>query len=132
MARQLAVLLAVGTVAAAFAAAAVGKARDRAGTVLAAEAFGVPRGLTGAVARLLPPMELAVAAGVVVPATRRVAGLGALVLLLGFTAAVLGALRHGRRPACHCFGSRSDRPVGTDTVARNVALAALAVVAVLA
>jgi hypothetical protein len=41
-------------------------------------------------------------------------------------------LLDGRHPPCNCFGSLSRRPIGWTSIARNVVLLALAVVAALA
>jgi hypothetical protein len=41
-------------------------------------------------------------------------------------------LKEGRRPPCACFGPWSARPIGPGSIARNVALIALALLAALA
>ena len=116
-----------------FAAAALGKLTDRRGTVAAAEGLGVPSGMAGAVAVLLPVAELAVAvavAGAWGPSAV-VGAAGGLFLLVLMTALVVLTLRQGRRPPCHCFGRVDDAPIGAGTVVRNAALMALAVVVLL-
>jgi hypothetical protein len=50
-------------------------------------------------------------------------------LLLVFTAVLVRAIASGNPPPCACFGGVSTRPVGWWSVMRNVALLALAVVA---
>ena len=112
-----------------FVAAAVGKVRDPAGTRQGARDLGVPERSAGPTARALPMVEGAIAALVLVPATHRIGAALAVVLLAIFTAAIAGALRSGRSPACHCFGAVAARPIGTDTLVRNGALIVLAVVA---
>ncbi|MEV4202808.1 MauE/DoxX family redox-associated membrane protein [Micromonospora globbae] len=116
-----------------FLAAVVGKLRTRAafaGFVVSVGQFGVPARWTRPVARLAVAAEAAV---VVLLAVGRTAPAGLLLaagLLAVLTAAVVGALRRGARPACRCFGS-ADAPVGPRHVARNVALAAVAVLGLL-
>ena len=107
--------------------AAGGSKLARPGWLRDAAALGVPSW----VARPVPAVELLVGAALVAGVARRpVAGL-ALVLVAAFTAVVAAALAQGRRPACACFGVWSSRPIGPATLARNGALAALALVAVL-
>lgn len=108
--------------------AAVAKVRDRRGTADAAVALGVPERHGRAVAGVLPVVELAVAALLLVPDTARVGAAGAIVLLGAFTVAVARALSRGARPACHCFGQMSDEPIGPSTLVRNGVLLALAIV----
>ena len=114
--------------AAVFAFAAVAKARDRAGTAAGARALGVPGRATGALAVALPPAELGAAALLLAPPTARFGAVIAAVLLLFFSAAVGRTLHAGRRPVCHCFGTGATRPIGADTLVRNAALLALAIV----
>jgi peroxiredoxin len=52
-----------------------------------------------------------------------VAGLAALILLLGFTGGIANAMSRGRAPDCHCFGQVHSAPAGRGTLARNLALA---------
>lgn len=69
------------------------------------------------------------AVGAILPSTHpwaTAAGFGlALLLLLGFTAALAVALRHGVRTPCGCFGPSSDAP-STRHVVRNALLMAAA------
>lgn len=110
-----------------FAVAGVTKVADRRGVAAAAEAFGVPPTLALPVARLLPAVELAVAAAMIWrPATVPGAAV-ALFLLVALTCLVGLSLRRGRRPPCHCFGRADDAPIGARTIVRNVALMAVAV-----
>ncbi len=118
-----------------FAVSGWAKARDLGGTTTAAASLGVPASLARLVARLLPVIELALAAallvGLLVSAVRRVAASGSLVLLGLFTVAMARTLRLGRAPVCRCFGALSERPISAETIVRNVALAALAGVCVI-
>lgn len=108
------------------------KARDLGVTATAAASLGVPASLARPVARLLPVVELALAAallvGLLVSALRRIAAIGAVLLLGAFTVAMARTLRRGQAPMCRCFGALGERPISTETIVRNLALAALALV----
>jgi len=80
------------------------------------------------VAWALPLLEAALAVGLLPGATAPWAGLAGLLLMGVFTAAVARLLRLGQRPACSCFGSASEDPIGGATIARNAALMVMAVV----
>jgi hypothetical protein len=56
----------------------------------------------------------------------------ALCLLVVFTVALVRRLAGGRRPMCACFGGVSNRPISWWSVARNLALISVAVVAIAA
>ena len=93
-----------------------------------AAAFGTPRPIIP----ILPWLEIVLGAllaaqvgGVWVPAA-------ALALLVVFTLATAWHVVRGDRVPCGCFGQSSTRPVDAVTVARNVALCALALAAVAA
>ncbi len=113
--------------AAVFVVAAVAKVVDRPGARRALEQFGVPSVAVPAVALALPLVEIAVAVALVPEATAQAGAIAATGLLAAFTAAVGLALARGTEAECHCFGAVSARPVGAGTLARNVALLALAV-----
>jgi uncharacterized membrane protein YphA (DoxX/SURF4 family)/peroxiredoxin len=114
-------------IAAVFATAGVGKLLDLEGSRRAMRDFGV-RGRAADLAGLLLPLaELAVATALALRPTAQWGGVAALVLLLGFIAGIGNALRHGFAPDCHCFGQIHSAPAGPSTLARNGALAALAV-----
>ena len=99
---------------------------DRPGSRQAMLDFGVPAGLASPSALLLPLAELVVA-GVLIPNMSAWWGaLGALMLLLLFTAAVGYHLARGHTPSCHCFGQISSDPIGWSTLVRNLILSALA------
>lgn len=111
-------------------AAAVAKLADREGSRRAVVAFGAPERLAGGLALLLPIAELTVAA-LLLPATTALAGaLGALGLLLLFSAAIALNLARGNAPDCHCFGQLHSAPAGPSTLIRNGALAGVAAFAV--
>ena len=66
--------------------------------------FGVSRALAPAVAVCVPALELAVASSLLVQPWARWGAIGALVLLTGFSVAVVVNMRQGKSPDCHCFG----------------------------
>ncbi|MEU4338750.1 MauE/DoxX family redox-associated membrane protein [Micromonospora lupini] len=116
-----------------FLAAVVGKLRTRAGFaefVGSVGQFGVPARWAPPVARFAVAAEAAV---VVLLAVGRTAPAG-LVLAAGLlgvlTAAIVGALRRGARPACRCFGVGAA-PIGARHVTRNVVLAVVALLGLL-
>ncbi len=106
--------------------AGVAKLVDLGGARRSLEQFGVPDRFVSAVAVGLSVVEIAVGVALVPVASAWVAGLVATVLLFSFTAAVAVAMARGVEADCHCFGRISSRPIGAGTLARNVALLALA------
>ena len=67
-------------------------------------------------------------AGLLLPARTALYGaVGAVALLVLFTAALTAALARGRSPDCHCFGQLHSEPASWRTLARNGALLAVAV-----
>jgi hypothetical protein len=114
-----------------FAVAAAGKLRDLARFTAVLDAYAlVPAPFVGVAARALPALELAVAAGLVVPATRTAAAGVAAGLLLGYAAAIGINLRRGRRDLdCGCDGFGRRHPIAGWMPVRNALMAGLAVVA---
>jgi thiol-disulfide isomerase/thioredoxin len=88
--------------------------------------FGVPARLATSAGTLLPAIELAVAATLVLRPSARWGAIAALALLLLFIAGIANALRKGQTPDCHCFGTIQSEPVGLGLLARNSVLAAVA------
>lgn len=84
--------------AAVFAVAGTTKLAEREGSIRALEGFGVPTHLSPIGACLLPLAELAVAIGLVFPASAWVAAVAAAALLGMFTAAIGLNLARGRGP----------------------------------
>jgi thiol-disulfide isomerase/thioredoxin/uncharacterized membrane protein YphA (DoxX/SURF4 family) len=112
--------------------AGIAKLLDRPGTRRALEDFGAPPRWAAPAAIGLPVAELAVALALLPPAAAWWGALGALGLLLLFTAAVGRALARGERPDCRCFGQLRAAPVGWWTLARNGGLLAVAGLVVVA
>jgi uncharacterized membrane protein YphA (DoxX/SURF4 family) len=114
--------------AAVFAVAGVAKLRDLRATLDDFDALGLPR--PEVFARIVPLAELAVAALLlIVPAG---GALAALVTLAFFTTFLVRQLRAGVRAPCACFGAASKAPLSSIEVVRNLALMALAGVALAA
>jgi len=123
---NIALLVARLVLATVFGAAGAAKIGGRDGTRATAAAFGVPAGLTGPVTLALPAAELLIAAALIPASSAALAGWAALALLAAFSATVAITLARGRHPDCYCFGQFTASPIGWRTLARNVALAAVA------
>ena len=118
--------------AAVFAVAGTTKLLDAAGSRDALEGFGVPRRAARLASPVLPVAELAIAAGLLVPASAWWSALAAAGLLAVFMAAIGLSVARGAAPGCHCFGRLRSAPVSWRTQLRNGVLAAAGGVAVLA
>lgn len=118
-------LLLAAAVALLFATAAVHKLRDlkRFDEIFAA--YGLLEALTPwHLARVIPVLELTVAAGLFLDATRPYAVLLGVVLMTAYAAAIAVNLRRGRRDlACGCGGPDERRPIAAWMVWRNVVIA---------
>ncbi|UZJ24802.1 redoxin domain-containing protein [Rhodococcus antarcticus] len=126
------VLVARLVLAAVFVTSGVAKLRDQAGSRTAVADFGVPAALVPLVTVALPVVELL--AAVLLLAADPAALIGAVLVLLmlaAFTTAIVANLARGRHPECHCFGQVNSGPTGWSSVARNLALAVVAVVVLL-
>ena len=118
--------------AAVLALAAASKVADRDATRAAMAGFGVPQRLAGAAGIAVAAAELAVAVALVPVASARAAGVAALGMLVVFSAMLALRLARGERPDCRCFGRLSAKPASWWALARNAALAVLAVTALAA
>jgi thioredoxin-related protein/uncharacterized membrane protein YphA (DoxX/SURF4 family) len=107
-----------------FGAAGAAKLADRDGTVKVVGEFGLPTPLARPVSLLLPLAELVAAVLLITTTAAWWGALGALTLLLLFTAGIAVNLARGRKPDCHCFGQLHSAPVGRSTLLRNVLFAA--------
>ena len=108
--------------AAIFLIAASAKLQSRSSTRSAVEGFGLPT----VVAFLLAPVELITAFALLL--RPRVGASIAIVLLTMFTTVVVRTLRRGISVRCGCFGGSDQRPVGVETIIRNVFLLALVLI----
>jgi uncharacterized membrane protein YphA (DoxX/SURF4 family) len=106
--------------------AGVAKLGDRAGSRTALVDFGLPPQSVGAVASVLPIVELGAAAALLWPVTAPWGGVVALGLFTTFVTLIAANLARGRTPDCHCFGQLHSAPAGWTTLVRNVVLAAAA------
>lgn len=87
----------------------------------------LPESIAGLFSRLLPVVEIAVAAGLVLPMTRAGAAAAALALLAMFCVAIAVNLARGRREIdCGCFSSTLKQHLGGGLILRNIVLAGLA------
>jgi thiol-disulfide isomerase/thioredoxin/uncharacterized membrane protein YphA (DoxX/SURF4 family) len=109
-----------------FGVAGIAKAVDRDGTRKALIGFGATEKLAASLWWGLPFAEILVAVALLPITTAWFGGVGALTLLLIFTVGIAVNLARGQSPDCHCFGQLHSEPVSGATVARNVALAAVA------
>ncbi len=114
-----AVVVARLLLAAVFLTAGLGKLLDRNGSRDALADFGLPAGLIGPGAVVLPLIELGTAVTLTLSPFALGGAIAAAVLLLAFTVAISNALVHNRAPDCHCFGQIHSAPAGAGTLARN-------------
>jgi methylamine dehydrogenase accessory protein MauD len=128
---DLLILLARLVLSAVFMVAGVAKLADRAGTRQSMTGFGVPPRAANFAGLLLSLVELIVATLLLSVSLAWFGAAAALLLLLVFSAAIAMNLASGRRPDCHCFGQLYSSPAGWPTLARNVALGAVAAFIVL-
>ncbi len=113
-----------------FAVSGVLKLRDGSAALRSAlEGFGVPEGAARRLWWALPATEVGLAVALAATLRSPAAAWAALGLLSVFTLAVVSALLGEARPACPCFGARSEEPISGLTLARNGVLLAVAVVA---
>jgi hypothetical protein len=113
--------------------AAAHKLRDRARFARVVAEYGLlPEPITGGVALALAGLELALAAGLAVPAVAGRAALAAAALFALYGAAIAINLARGRREIdCGCGASGSEQPLSPRLVARNALLVAAALAAAL-
>lgn len=93
-----------------------------------AESFGAPK----AIAPIVPWIEIALGALLIVQLKPEVVGSLSLVLLVTFTLLIVRQLQKGHRPVCACFGSWSSKPLSGKHVARNAGFIALALITIFA
>ena len=102
------------------------KWRARADFAAALAAYSVlPHAALPLATRLTPALEVAVATGLLVRATRPTAAVFGCALMLAYAGAIAINLRRGRRDLdCGCAGPYDHRPIAPWMVARNLLLAA--------
>jgi hypothetical protein len=104
--------------------AAIGKLADRRAARSGAEQLGLPTAIAAPVVAVLPFVELALAAALLISPAAGSAAVAAFVLLTAFTVLIGTNLARGRRPHCNCFGATHAQPIGPLTLARNLVLMA--------
>ena len=122
---ELGLLVARGLLAATFLIAGTAKLTNRRASMQVLRDFGAPR-FAQPLIPLLPPVEIAVGAGFLFAASAWYAAWAAGVLLVIFIAGIAANLARGQQPPCNCFGQLHAKPIGWQTLARNVVLAACA------
>ena len=93
-----------------------------------AQALGAPQ----SIAPIVPWIEIALGALLIVQLKPEVIGALSLALLVAFTLLIVRQLQKGHRPVCACFGSWSSKPLSWQHVARNAGFIALAVITMIA
>jgi hypothetical protein len=91
-----------------------------------AQALGAPK----SIAPIVPWIEIALGALLIVQLKPEVVGALSVALLVAFTLLIMRQLQIGHRPVCACFGSWSSKPLSWQHVARNVGFIALAVITI--
>ena len=91
-----------------------------------AQALGAPK----AIAPVVPWIEIALGALLIVQITPEIVGALSLAVLLTFTLLIVLQLQKGYRPVCACFGSWSSKPLSWKHIARNVGFIALAIIVI--
>jgi thiol-disulfide isomerase/thioredoxin len=122
-----ALILARLVLAAVFLFAGLAKLGDLAGSRRTMADFGIPIRVAAHFGTVLPILEIGVAVSLIATWTAWWGAIACVLLLFGFSMAVVFNLLRGRAPACRCFGQFSSAPIGWSTVARNVGLLAAAV-----
>ena len=117
------------SLAAVFVSSAIAKLRDLTAFRDAAENYRiVPRWIAAAMTGIVPPAEIAGAAGILLAPTRAVSALLLIALLGLFTAAIGVNLARGRRDIdCGCFGPALRQGLSGWLLVRNGILVAFAV-----
>ena len=84
-------------------------------------------GVPGRAAAVVPFVEIAIGAALLVQWQRHALAWAAVALFVMFTTLIGLRLAQGQRPPCACFGALSSRPIGAGHVARNVVFIVAAV-----
>ena len=126
-------ILIVASLSLLLAGAAIAKLRDLRSFEEIFAAYAVlPAQMNLPVARVLPFVELGLAVGLLMKSGRLYAGLGIIVLMLTYAAAIAVNLRRGRRDlACGCGGPAERRPIAPWMVWRNCMISGFAGISLL-
>ncbi len=87
------------------------KIRDKQQFEDSLEDFGVPTERRGSAAQAVIAAEALVGTLLLPKLTRRLGGFASASLLSAFSGAAGLAISRGKRPACNCFGSLSNKPL---------------------
>ncbi|MGB3330690.1 MAG: MauE/DoxX family redox-associated membrane protein [Thermomicrobiales bacterium] len=68
---------------------------------------------------LIPALEIAIAAGLIIEPSRLAFSIGGVAVLVGFSALAISVQRSGRTVSCSCFGNIGQSTLGMGTVYRN-------------
>ena len=112
--------------------AGTGKLLDTSGSAKAAADFGIPANMSVAVGYALPIAEIVLALMMLSPTTSWYGAVGASLLLFAFIGGMWWQMSQGKAPECHCFGQVHSEPVSPKSIARNVLLASLTLLLVIA
>lgn len=107
--------------------AGVGKQRHRPAGLEMFRSLGLPAIPAAVIGLSL--VELALAAGLLIPGLVRLAAASTAAVMTLFTAVLAAALLRGRAPKCACLGNAKPSPVTRLTLLRNLGLIAIAVFA---
>jgi thiol-disulfide isomerase/thioredoxin len=125
-------MLGRAVLAAVFLMGGVAKLADRPGTRRSFVDFGFPSWLAPPLSIGLPIAELILAATLLPTGSARAGAAAALLLLAAFSMTIAIAITRGYQVECRCFGQLTSGLIGWRTLARNVVLAAIALVVLLA
>jgi uncharacterized membrane protein YphA (DoxX/SURF4 family)/peroxiredoxin len=110
-----------------FAIAAVSKLADRTSWRETVLQLGLTPRIALPLVWLVPAGELGVAAAIAAGPTSQLGAIGAAVMLSTFAVAIWIAVSRGRTPECNCFGQLGSSRLSWSMGARNLLLAAIAV-----
>jgi peroxiredoxin/uncharacterized membrane protein YphA (DoxX/SURF4 family) len=111
-----------------FAIAGISKLSDQNGTRVAVTNFGASKKVAPIIAIMLPFFELLIASGLIFGQTVWLSSLAALFLLSLFSLVIGVNLAQGRTHDCHCFGQLHSRPLGWQTLLKNLVFALAAII----
>ncbi|HUF99030.1 MAG TPA: MauE/DoxX family redox-associated membrane protein [Ilumatobacter sp.] len=107
-----------------------GASKLAAGPAWPAQASGL--GVRGPIVAVVPWVEMVIGALTALQVVAPWPAAAAAALLVIFTGLIIRLLLQGKHPPCACFGAWSAKPLGAGHLARNVALFAVAVIAIAA
>jgi uncharacterized membrane protein YphA (DoxX/SURF4 family) len=103
--------------------AGVAKLKDPGFAVAVARLTKLGAGASAIVARVVPPLEILVGVGLVLPFATQVAAVLGILMLGSFTIVLVGHLVSGSQDSCACLGSHDSKPISWPDVFRNLGMA---------